>query len=371
MEQVENTWFLGFAAICVFIVGACSSKEEPIACITSYDCPDGWSCVNNQCVESTDTTVFPEHEATGESDQIGIGDGNESSFPDDVMFDGADETVDEDEQIADDDASAVLDEVADSDEEMADADETPFDNAPDVTPDATPDTTPDTTSDVTPDTDIITDTLPDTDTIPANPGTTCTSNADCHGGTVCAEVFMDQLTSYCHYNCAAPNETICNGTSWPDCSVVGMYAICLDLASIVGNFTAKVGSFQIGNNVNLTISGTSNIQQACTAGKNSSNMWVLQCSRIIQVGPPKIQLDALFFWPETSHKVGTVSGAEGQVFEVTYDASNKMIDNWMRAFFLDTDGTLILTQAGTANGTTVAGSLNFTGNAYNAQFAPQ
>ncbi len=373
--RMRAAWLVcGLFLVSAFVCGACSEGEpSAMPCVTSFDCPEGQTCDPNshQCVEAgADTTpvtddggqVFDDGEPTAddaptlpeeETEQE-----NEPGEPDESVV-----PVDEEEPVSDDAEEPVADDAA------LPVDDGTADVSPDL--DVVADTQPD--SDVQPDPDVQSDpdVAPDADTATANPGAVCSDDSNCYGGTVCAEVFVDQITSYCHYNCAAPNQTICTGTSWPDCSVVGSYAICLDIATIVGNFTAKVDSFQTGNNVNLTIAGTSNIQQACVAGKNTAqNTWVLQCSRIIQAGPPKIQLDALFFWPIASHAAGTVSGAEGQVMEATYDASNNLIGNWMRAFFLDTDGTLTLTQAGTTTGSTVAGSLNFTGNAYNAQFAP-
>lgn len=359
--------------IFVALISACGEESEQISCVNSFDCPGALVCLDGWCVE--DTGELPDNNGTGDPDVV-----DEDTDP---GFDGyfaEDETpVDDSADLTDDeqeDTTADEDMVIDDTEtDTAEASDAMTDETADTTDeDVATDTVTDTGTDTVVDEDVITDTTPDVDTVVSGQtGSTCTVPGipgDCAAGNACSDVFVDQITNYCYLNCAAPNETVCGGTNWPECVVVGGEAICLATASIVGNFTATVGSFVTTNNISLTINGTTNIQAACSATKNSSNDWVLQCSKILQTTPTKIQLDAVFFWPAAAHAVGSVAGAEGQVYETTYNSSNVVIDNWIRAFFLPTDGTLTLTQAGTTTGATVAGSLNFNGNAYNAQFAP-
>ncbi len=359
--------------VLVALISACGGESEQISCVNSLECPGALICEDGWCVEDTGET--PDNTGTGDPDMVDEDtdpgyDSVEPPSDDDTVTDEVTDTVADDAEPLDDEDVVPTDEDTETDtDEVSD---TGTDTT--VDEDLVTDTVTDTGTDTVVDEDVVTDTTPDVDTVVSGQtGSTCTVPGipgDCAAGNVCSDVFVDQIENYCYLNCAAPNETVCGGTNWPECVVVGGEAICLATASIVGNFTATVGSFVTTNNISLTINGTTNIQAACSASKNSSNDWVLQCSKILTTTPNKIQLDAVFFWPAAAHAVGTVAGAEGQVYETTYNSSNVVIDNWIRAFFLSTDGTLTLTQAGTTTGATVAGSLNFNGNAYDAQFAP-
>ncbi len=74
---------------------------------------------------------------------------------------------------------------------------------------------------------------------------------------------------------------------------------------------------------------------------------------------PQVQLDALVIWPQASHSVGAVTGAYVQVLETTYNSSMIVTDRWMRAFFDESDTAVTLTIAGTTDGQTVSGTIDF------------
>ncbi len=217
----------------------------------------------------------------------------------------------------------------------------------------------DTDTDADGDTDTDTDGDADGDAGTANPGVTCTDQPDCHGGTVCGLLYANQLTSYCYWDCSTSAD-VCNGTDWPQCADGAM---CLKAATISGTFNCKVGSFATtGTNVSVTIAGVTTKHTQCAAQLVGST-WQIQISHLYTQGH---QLDVIFMWPQSNHAVGTISGATGQVTDNTYTGTTATA-SWVRAFFESTGGSVTLTTAGTATGGTVAGSLNVTGYAFDAQ----
>jgi len=79
------------------------------------------------------------------------------------------------------------------------------------------------------------------------------------------------------------------------------------------------------------------------------------------------QRDVILFWPAASHAVGEISNASGEVQDNIYQTPEEM---WILGLFNVGQGTITLTQAGTTTGSTVAGSLSFTGRAYTAELEP-
>ncbi|MFO8073943.1 MAG: hypothetical protein R6V85_18935 [Polyangia bacterium] len=210
------------------------------------------------------------------------------------------------------------------------------------------------------DTDSDSDGDADTDTTPANPGEECASEEDCQGGAVCAQLYQDEITSYCYLDCHDGSE-ICEASQWPECAAMGFDMICLEPASISGSFSCAMDTFQGGNSVSLTVGGQQTTQTDCAAS-NSNGVYSIQISTLIET---EHQLDALFIWDEADHAVGTVESAYGQVHESWY-SSGVVVDTWIRGFFQEEGGTLQLSETGS----TVSGTLNFSGYTYDAQFAP-
>lgn len=341
---------------------ACSTpQDDRVSCVTSFDCPLNWFCEDYWCVQNPDQSAGSDTK----NDIDANVDLDTANAEDDTLPDTTEGSDLHDDGMAPDEQG---DDAASGD----DTDELPVEGDA-LIPDDDTGATDDGDADITTDTDLITDTATDADVdaVPPNTGDTCSVPGDCVGGTVCGQIFSNQITSYCYLNCAWPNENICGGTSWPECAVVGSWALCLTTATIGGNFTTTVDAnpFVTGNNVSLTINGANTMQADCTAFLNSGN-WFVQCTKSTPSGGGHIQLDALFYWPQANHTTGVVVGAQGRVYETTYNAGGTVTDNWVRAVFTAGDGTVTLTAAGTTAGSTVSGSLNFTGNAYNAQFAP-
>ena len=222
------------------------------------------------------------------------------------------------------------------------------------------DTDADTDADADSDGDGDSDGDADTDTTPANPGEECAGEEDCHGGAVCAQIYQDEITSYCYLDCHDGSE-VCELTQWPECASMGFDMICLEPASISGSFSCAMDTFQTGNSVSLTVGGQPTTQTDCAAS-HSNGVYTIQLSMLIET---EHQLDALFVWDEADHAVGTVESAYGQVHESWY-ASEVVVDTWIRGFFEEEGGSLQLSETGS----TVAGTLNFSGYTYDAQFAP-
>jgi hypothetical protein len=137
-------------------------------------------------------------------------------------------------------------------------------------------------------------------------------------------------------------------------------------------FSCLVDGWQTGNNIALTIYDYEESPAAltqCAAQYVATNEeWMIQLTYLIS-SDPAIQLDALVFWPETSHAVGAVSQAEAQVKETTYESSDP-VESWMRAFFEPSDSAVTLTAAGTTTGSTISGTIDFAGYAYTAELNP-
>ncbi len=102
---------------------ACSSKSEPLTCITSLDCPEGWTCEASECVP------LPDKSGTADKD-IAVADEMGDDLLDDEIekeesdisdeSDGEEDGTDVvviDEDAAMDDVLAEMDEMDDRDEE--------------------------------------------------------------------------------------------------------------------------------------------------------------------------------------------------------------------------------------------------------------
>lgn len=337
---------------------ACSTpQDDRVSCVTSFDCPLNWFCEDYWCVQNPDQSA-----------------GSDTKNDIDTSVD-IDTTAAEDDTLPDttensdpNDDGPAPDEQGDDAASGDDTDELPAEGDALIPDDDTGATDDDTDTDLI--TDTATDADADVDAVPPNTGDTCSVAEDCVGGTVCGQIFSNQITSYCYLSCAYSD--ICGGTAWPECAIIGSWALCLAQATINGNFAAKVDSFQQGNTLPLAINGVNHTLSGCVASLSGST-WILQCSKVLQSTPNTIQLDAVFYWNTSEHNTdGTVANTEGRVYQTTFVGTTDTIsERWVRAVFTVNDGSMTLTQAGTTAGSNVAGTLNFTGNAYDAQLTVQ
>ncbi|HSA34257.1 MAG TPA: hypothetical protein P5077_11070, partial [bacterium] len=332
-----------FASL-VTLLSACSApQDDRVSCVTSFDCPLGWFCEDYWCVQNPDQSAGSDTKNDIDT-SVDIYTAEDDTLPD--TAEGSD--------LNDD--GVIPDEQGDDAVIVDDTDEPPVEGDALIPDDDTGATDDGTDTDTATDEDLVTDTATDADAVPPNTGATCSVAGDCVGGATCGQIFTGQTTSYCYLSCAWPNESICAGTDWPECAVIGSWALCLATATVGGNFTTTVDAnpFVEGNNVSLTINGANTMQAGCTAFLSSGN-WFVQCTKSTPNGGGHIQLDAIFYWPQANHTVGVVTGAQGRVYETTYDAGGTVTDNWVRAIFTVSDGTVTLTAAGTTTGSAVSG----------------
>ncbi|HNT28328.1 MAG TPA: hypothetical protein PKH10_09145 [bacterium] len=361
MNYRRSLILAALASLAALLSACAEPQDDRVSCVTSFDCPLGWFCEDSWCVQNPDQSAGGDTKNDIDTSvDIDTATAEDDTLPDTAEgSDLNDDGVIPDEQGDD----AVI--VDDTDEPTVEGDALIPDDDTGATDDGTD-------TDTATDGDIVTDTATDADAVPPNTGATCSVAGDCVGGATCGQIFTGQTTSYCYLSCAWPNESICAGTAWPECAVISSWALCLATATVGGNFTALVDSFQQGNNISLTINGTNHIQSGCVASLSGST-WILQCSKVLESTPNTIQLDTVFYWDTGEHNTdGTVANAEGRAYQTTFvGTTNEVSERWVRAVFTVNDGTLTLTQAGTAAGSTVAGTINFTGNAYDAQLTVQ
>ena|GEM_PF-1621226 len=108
-----------FATI-FLIVAACSSKQEPITCITAFDCPEGWLCEEQKCVETPDKTVVLDKD-TAVTDEM-ADEISDDLLDDEIERDESD-TSDQREGEEDDTDVVVIDEDAAMDDILVEVDE--------------------------------------------------------------------------------------------------------------------------------------------------------------------------------------------------------------------------------------------------------
>jgi hypothetical protein len=281
------------------------------------------------------------------------------SFEDDDDNDGADADADGDgdtDSDGDTDTDADADTDGDSDADADTDSDTDADSDADTDADADADT----------DADADADADADGDTDVSNPGAQCHPTGQCTGEAICAQAFPDEIASFCYLDCLM-DQTVCDSSGYPHCTALGDNAICLKPVTLnSASFTCLVDSFQTGNVIGLQVGDQpANALGACTVVYQSANSrYLMQIAGFVG----DYQRDVMLYWPAADHAVGTITTATGEVQDNIYPPDPE--ESWLLGLFQTGQGTITLTQAGTATGSTVAGSLSFTGRAYTAEFAP-
>ncbi|MFO8070306.1 MAG: hypothetical protein R6V85_00405 [Polyangia bacterium] len=305
------------------------------------------------CAACTDAEVQDVGEKTG-GDADSDGDTDADSDGDTDADSDSDTDPDSD---GDTDADSDSDTDADSDSD------TDADSDGDTDADSDGDTDADSDSDT--DTDVDTDTDTDADTDISNPGEQCYPIGECLGDAICAQSFTGEITSYCYLDCLL-DQSICDSSGYPHCTVLGGDAICLKETTLSGDFTCKVDEFQTSNYVALQVGDQdANALSECTAAYNSTTeQWVMQFSAFVG----DYQRDAVLFVDSADYAVGEVD-ATGQVQDGLYESS-VLIEDWLLGIFLDGSGSITFSEVSTTAGETVSGSLDYVGRAYTAEFDP-
>jgi hypothetical protein len=106
-----------------FVFAACASDEEEATCVTAFDCPDGYSCVDSVCQissgESDDSSDNDGPQDVSDSSELPGGDNSNDELPDSASIpeenDGDSDDLNDSSEISADDDSA--DDTSSADED--------------------------------------------------------------------------------------------------------------------------------------------------------------------------------------------------------------------------------------------------------------
>ena len=204
----------------------------------------------------------------------------------------------------------------------------------------------------------------------------CDVPGDCtHPNADCPQLLQwlgyTEATSYCYLDCTADPQ-ICGDTPYastcyptePDPPV----SHCLGEVRVVGTFTDEIagGTNQANASIEITISGGAPVAIEDCSVERATNpvMFSLHCASADMGNGFVRHLD--LDWDGASHQAGApITSYSGYVMDLHYTGQD-LDDMWTRGLLWFTPG-ITLTDAGTADGDTIAGSLDMTGVRYEAQ----